>query len=154
MRRICAIHCECGNLVSGAFRLFVLREGGADGHDCSGGLGLTGGIVDVGNLFDALMGIHKDLADDSILDKYAEVRRRMWTDVIDPMSRENFRRLHDQDPDKARENDEFFQTLVRSEGDEALAKELALVSHSCYCTLSLGRDTDCRTRDSMCCDTI
>lgn len=99
------------------------------GYD-SGGLGLTGGIVDVGNLFDALMGIHKDLADDSILDKYAEVRKRMWTDVIDPMSRENFRRLHDQDPDKARENDEFFQTLIRSETDESLAKELALVSRS------------------------
>lgn len=94
----------------------------------SGGLGLTGGIVDAGNLFDALFGIHKGLADDSILDIYAEVRKRMWTEVIDPMSRENFRRLYDQDPDKARENDEFFQTLVRSEQDEGLARELALVS--------------------------
>lgn len=82
------------------------------------------------------MGIHRDLADDSILDKYAEVRRRMWTDVIDPMSRENFRRLHNQDPDKARENDEFFQMLVRSEKDEALAKELALVSCSSYNRIS------------------
>lgn len=93
----------------------------------SGGLGLTGGIADVGNLFDALMGIHKDLADDTILDKYSEVRKRIWTETIDPMSRENFRRLHDQDPDKARENDEFFQLCVKSETDSELAKELALV---------------------------
>jgi hypothetical protein len=42
------------------------------------------------------------------------------------MSRENFRRLHDQDPDSARENDEFFQILVNAESDTELAKELAL----------------------------
>ncbi|OQD75155.1 hypothetical protein PENDEC_c008G06852 [Penicillium decumbens] len=97
-------------------------------HLCNpfGGLGLTGGIVDVGNLFDALIGIHKGLADDSILDKYAEVRKRMWEEIIDPMSRENFRRLHGQNPDNARENDEFFQALVKSENDEELAKEVAL----------------------------
>lgn len=100
--------------------------------DCSGGLGLTGGIVDVGNLFDALMGIHKGLADDGILEKYAEVRKRMWEEVIDPMSRENFRRLHDQDPEKARENDDFFQTLIKSETDRELAKEFALVGTSSY----------------------
>ncbi|KAJ5139679.1 hypothetical protein N7448_003087 [Penicillium atrosanguineum] len=97
-------------------------------HVCNpfGGLGLTGGIVDVGNLFDSLMGIHKGLADDSILDKYAEVRKRMWEEVIDPMSRENFRRLHNQDPDKARDNDDFFQTLIKAEKDEELAKGFAL----------------------------
>lgn len=94
----------------------------------SGGLGLTGGIVDVGNLFDALIGIHKGVADDSILDKYAEVRKRMWEEVVDPMSRENFRRLHDQDPDTARENDGFFQALIKAENDHELAQEFALVS--------------------------
>ena len=93
----------------------------------SGGLGLTGGIADVGNLFDALMGIHKNLADDTILDKYSEVRMRIWAETTDPMSRENFRRLHGQDPDKARENDEFFQLCVKAETDSELARELALV---------------------------
>lgn len=74
------------------------------------------------------MGIHKGLADEDILDTYSEVRKRIWTETIDPMSRENFRRLHDQDPDSARENDEFFQILVNAESDKELAKELALVS--------------------------
>lgn len=78
------------------------------------------------------MGIHKGLADDGILEKYAEVRKRMWEEVIDPMSRENFRRLHDQDPEKARENDDFFQTLIKSETDGELAKEFALVSTTWY----------------------
>ncbi|KAJ5678789.1 hypothetical protein N7462_007033 [Penicillium macrosclerotiorum] len=97
-------------------------------HLCNpfGGLGLTGGIADVGSLYDSLMGIYNGLADDSILDKYSEIRKRIWTETIDPMSRENFRRLHDQDPDQARENDEFFQTCLQAETDEDLAKELAL----------------------------
>lgn len=89
---------------------------------------MTGGIADVGCLFDSLMGIHKDQADESILDTYGEVRKRIWTEIIDPMSRENFRRLHDQDPNGARENDEFFQTLIKAESDPGLAQELALVS--------------------------
>jgi 2-polyprenyl-6-methoxyphenol hydroxylase-like FAD-dependent oxidoreductase len=97
---------------------------------CSGGLGLTGGIADVGNLFDAFVGIHEGLADDSILDRYSEVRMRIWREIIDPMSRENFRRLWDQNPEKALENDEFFQICKKSEENEALARELALVSFS------------------------
>jgi hypothetical protein len=88
---------------------------------------LTGGIADIGSLFDCLNGINQNLADDSILDKYAEIRRKLYVDVIDPLSRENFRRLWNQDPDKARENDEFFQTLIKAETDEELAKELTLV---------------------------
>lgn len=88
-------------------------------HVCNpfGGLGLTGGIVDAGSLFDALMGIHLGLADDRILDKYSEVRRKIWKDVIDPASRENFRRLREQDANTARENDEFFRLCVKAEGD-------------------------------------
>ena len=76
----------------------------------------------------------RDLADESILDKYSEVRMRIWRDIIDPMSRENFRRLWDQDPEKALENDQFFQICKKSETNEALARELALVS---FC-LSFG----------------
>lgn len=95
----------------------------------SGGLGLTGGIADVGSLFDSFMGIHKGLADETILDKYSEIRKRIWAEIIDPMSRENFRRLYDQDPTKARENDEFFQLCIKGETDEETAKSIVLVSH-------------------------
>jgi hypothetical protein len=44
------------------------------------------------------------------------------------MSRENFRRLHDQDPNKARQDDEFFQLCIQAENDNKLSQELALVS--------------------------
>ncbi|KAJ5367638.1 hypothetical protein N7541_001579 [Penicillium brevicompactum] len=99
-------------------------------HVCNpfGGLGLTGGIVDVGNLFDAFIGIHEGLADEEILDRYSEERRRIWKEVIDPMSRENFRRMWDQDADTARETDEFFRLCAQSEKDDNLAQQLALVS--------------------------
>lgn len=100
----------------------------------SGGLGLTGGIADVGSLFDALMGIHLNLASENILDKYSEVRRKIWTDVINPMSRENFQRLVDQDADTARADDAFFRVCVEAERDEGLARELAMVSLS-FCVL-------------------
>jgi ATP-dependent phosphoenolpyruvate carboxykinase len=114
----------------------------------SGGLGLTGGIADVGNLFDALIGIHKGLADESILDRYSEERRRIWKDIIDPMSRDNFRRVWETDVETARENDPFFKICVQAESDEALARELALVS-----TSSLGLYSETKFfafRDWMC----
>ncbi|KAL2871040.1 uncharacterized protein BJX67DRAFT_213318 [Aspergillus lucknowensis] len=96
-------------------------------HLCNpfGGLGLTGGLADVGSLYDALMGIHTGKADDSILDKYAEIRRKIWAEIIDPTSRENFARLH-QDAETARENDPFLKVCVQAETDPELSRELAL----------------------------
>ena len=82
-----------------------------------GGLGLTGGIVDIGGLYDCLAGIYHGKADESILDKYSEMRRKRYQDVTDPISQENIRRLYSQDPDKALEKDEFLQMLKRIEND-------------------------------------
>ncbi|KAL4929441.1 FAD-dependent oxidoreductase [Aspergillus undulatus] len=96
-------------------------------HLCNpfGGLGLTGGIADVGSLYDSLLGIHLSKASDTILTKYAEIRRQIWTDIIDPMSRENFARLH-QDAETAREKDPFFRLCVQAESDPELSREIAL----------------------------
>jgi len=98
-------------------------------HVCNpfGGLGLTGGIADVGSLYDCLLGIHKGLADDSIIEKYSQVRMQIYKDVIDPMSRDNFRRISQQDPDTAGEKDEFFQLCKKAASDEEFSKELCMV---------------------------
>jgi len=82
-----------------------------------GGLGLTGGIVDVGGLYDCLAGIYEGKADRSILDTYSEIRRKKYQELTDPISQENLRRLFDQDPDKALETDEFLKTLKNNEND-------------------------------------
>ncbi|KIY01636.1 uncharacterized protein Z520_03188 [Fonsecaea multimorphosa CBS 102226] len=94
-------------------------------HLCNpfGGMGLTGGIVDIGGLYDCLVGIHEGLADDSILDKYSEIRRQKYKEVVDPISSANIVRLFGQDPDKALENDEFLQMCLRTETDGKFARE-------------------------------
>jgi len=74
-------------------------------------MGLTGGIADVGSLYDSLLGIHTGQADDSILDKYDEIRRKIWHEVINPVSSDNMRRLIDLDPDTAVEKDPFLGML-------------------------------------------
>jgi len=95
---------------------------------------LTGGLVDIGNLYDCLYGIHKGLADDSILDRYNEVRREKYNSIIDPISSENIRRLW-QDPERALEEDQFLAMCRRAATDPEVSKQLQLVSnpfHSCH----------------------
>ncbi len=76
-------------------------------------MGLTGGIADVGSLYECLVGIHTGVADDSILDKYDEIRRQIWHEIINPISSANIRRLIDLDPDTAVEQDPVLQMLKR-----------------------------------------
>jgi hypothetical protein len=96
----------------------------------SGGLGLTGGLVDVGNLFDFLNGIHQGLADDSILDRYNEVRREKYLNIIDPVSSQNLRHLL-QDPAVALKEDPLFQNMDMLKDPEAVA-ELVTVNRASY----------------------
>lgn len=52
-------------------------------------MGLIGGIVDVGSLYDFFCGIDNNKVDDFIFDKYDEVRWRIWYEVIDFIFMEN-----------------------------------------------------------------
>jgi 2-polyprenyl-6-methoxyphenol hydroxylase-like FAD-dependent oxidoreductase len=83
-----------------------------------GGLGLTGGIVDIGGLSDCLIGIYEGKADDTILDKYSDVRREKFQTVTDPVSTDNITRLFNQDPEKALENDSFLKMLNNIKDDD------------------------------------
>lgn len=97
-------------------------------HICNpwGGLGITGGFVDIGGLYDCLAGIWDGKADESILDLYSEKRIEKWKTVIDPISQENFRRVRDADPKTRFERDEFMQMLKKGETDQEYLKELLL----------------------------
>jgi len=97
-------------------------------HLCNpfGGLGLTGGMVDIGGLYDCLIGLYEGKADQSILDKYSDIRRQKYLDIVDQVSSENIRRLFDQDPDKALETDEFLKICKRTETDPDFSRELQL----------------------------
>ncbi|KAH6976474.1 hypothetical protein BKA56DRAFT_688213 [Ilyonectria sp. MPI-CAGE-AT-0026] len=95
-------------------------------HLCNpfGGLGLTGGIADVGCLYDALVGIHRGLADEGILDEYSNVRSKLYRTIVDPMSTENFKRLWFKDPETTIAEDEFFKLVRKATTDEDLLKQL------------------------------
>ena len=93
----------------------------------SGGLGLTGGFADVGSLYDCFVGIHEDELDEDILDKYSEVRIKIWREMIDPMSRANFHRLWDENYKQDRE--EFFAMAEKASKDPVWGKSVAESIH-------------------------
>ncbi|TIA22108.1 FAD binding domain-containing protein [Aureobasidium pullulans] len=97
-------------------------------HLCNpfGGLGLTGGMVDVGGLYDCLAGIFEGKADDSILDKYDEVRRTKYSEIINPVSTENFKRVFDQTANEARERDDFLILCKTLADDPQKSKEFQM----------------------------
>lgn len=87
----------------------------------SGGMGLTGGFADIGGLYDCLHGIYSGRADETILDKYDEIRRKIYRDVIDPISSDNLRRLWDPE---AIERDDFINMVKRAEADKEFSRAM------------------------------
>lgn len=112
-------------------------------------MGLTGGFADVGGLFDCLYGIHSGQADDSILDKYDELRREKYWNVIDPVSSGNLQRLWHPALEDI-EKDEFFQAIKKAETDRGFAREMAEVSSRSVCELRCLADSFDRSRMRSC----
>lgn len=117
MLRTCATHCKSLHY---CFPLCPLTFS-------SGGMGLTGGIIDVGGLSDCLVGIHRGKADDSILDKYSEIRSEKFRTLSDPISSENLRRLW-KDPETVGDEDGFMLALKKAAVDKEFSKEFQKVS--------------------------
>ncbi|KAI9926753.1 hypothetical protein MW887_003847 [Aspergillus wentii] len=104
-------------------------------HLCNpfGGFGLTGGLVDVGGLFDCLAGIYDGVANDSILDKYDKVRRAIYEHVVNPVSCDNLRRMFQKDPTTALRDDGFLQMCKKAETDPSILKAFAEGANAlCY----------------------
>lgn len=95
-------------------------------HLCNpwGGLGLTGGFADITGLAECLEGIQTGRADDSILDKYDEVRRSIFHSMISPISSANYLRCSTQDADTVLQNDEFLATCVAARQDPKIKEKL------------------------------
>lgn len=83
---------------------------------------MTGGFADVGSLYDCFMGIHLDELDESILDLYSEIRTKIWREMIDPLSRENFHRLWD--PAHEEKRKEFFKICDKVNNDPVWGKSV------------------------------
>lgn len=105
-------------------------------HLCNpfGGFGLTSGIVDVGGLSDCLSGIYNGLADESILNKYDEVRRKVFLETVDKLSTANFQRVMMAEPDRALELDPFLNAAANARKDPEAAVRLAQMARVCRCS--------------------
>ncbi|CAK7207829.1 hypothetical protein SEUCBS139899_010644 [Sporothrix eucalyptigena] len=101
-------------------------------HLCNpfGGLGLTGGIVDVGGLYQCLKGIYTKVADESILDIYSDIRRKRYLEMVDTISSANLRRMFTVPPDEVLEKDNFLKLCKQSETDKELAQKMAEGAHA------------------------
>ncbi|KIW13561.1 hypothetical protein PV08_08749 [Exophiala spinifera] len=106
----------------------VLLAGDA-AHLCNpmGGLGLTGGISDVGSLVDALRGIHEEKASLKILEIYDQTRREIFNKFIDPISSANLERIWI-DGSTALEKDPTLQYMHAAAQDPARLGHLLRVS--------------------------
>jgi 2-polyprenyl-6-methoxyphenol hydroxylase-like FAD-dependent oxidoreductase len=105
-------------------------------HICNpfGGYGCMSAVLDVGGLADCLIGLHQSLCNESILDKWAEIRREKFLRFVDRRSRKNMERLRGKDPEATIKNDDFFKMLRSMEGDDEATREFLLVSHALhYC---------------------
>ena len=83
----------------------LLAGDAAHATNPTGGLGLTSGLFDTFVLYDALEAVVKGLADESVLDRYAELRRRTFLDVASPRAVANKRLIyHTSDPAELEEH--------------------------------------------------
>ncbi|KAE8454623.1 hypothetical protein EG329_000246 [Mollisiaceae sp. DMI_Dod_QoI] len=116
------IHQRCAP----SFRIGRILLAADAAHLCNpfGGLGLTGGLVDVGGLAECLEGMQKGVAGEEILDRYDGVRRGMWEEVINPVSSSNFLRVSATDPETATEKDEFLKMVEVAGRDQKVRDEL------------------------------
>jgi 2-polyprenyl-6-methoxyphenol hydroxylase-like FAD-dependent oxidoreductase len=118
------IHQRCAS----SFRVGRLLLAADAAHVCNpfGGLGITGGFVDVGGLYDCLAGIWHGKADPSILDTYSEKRREIWYNIIDAVSQENFRRVTERDAEEKPPRDVWEKFVGGVDNDPELRKKLLM----------------------------
>lgn len=102
-------------------------------HLCNpmGGMGLTNGMVDVGGLADCLIGIHRGVAGEDILEKYDSVRRGIFRDVVDGITTANLKRIM-QDSVQALESDPFLKACREAAQSPEKAAMLANVMRVSY----------------------
>ena len=111
------------------FRVGRVFLAGDAAHLCNpwGGLGLTGGFADVTGLAECLEGIATGQADDGIFDKYDEIRRSIYHNVIDPISTANFLRVSTLGPNVAVEDDQFFSMCAAAKTDPEIKEKMGKV---------------------------
>ena len=117
------VHQRCAS----RFRVGRVLLAGDAAHACNpcGGLGLTGGVLDADALSDALGAVIGRRADESMLDFYAQERRRVFLEVASPLSTNFKRMLSESDPAKRAEDKANMYDQAGKGGREVRASSLA-----------------------------
>ncbi|HRO59210.1 MAG TPA: FAD-dependent monooxygenase [Burkholderiaceae bacterium] len=108
------------------FRVGRVLLAGDSAHSTNptGGLGLTSGLFDTYVLYEALAAVIRGEAEDSLLDRYAEERRRVFLEIASPQASENNRLVYDSgDPVRLEED---LRKLRRMATDDAFRLERSL----------------------------
>jgi 2-polyprenyl-6-methoxyphenol hydroxylase-like FAD-dependent oxidoreductase len=95
------------------FRVGRVLLAGDAAHVCNpcGGFGLTSGLLDAVALGYPLAAVFRGKQDDSILDRYADERRRIFLEKTSPAASENLRRFQERDPAQKEKDLERFRQL-------------------------------------------
>jgi 2-polyprenyl-6-methoxyphenol hydroxylase-like FAD-dependent oxidoreductase len=104
----------------------VLLAGDA-AHACNpcGGLGLTTGVIDADALIAALSAVILGDAEESLLDFYAQERRRVFLEVTSPLASEFKRQLAEADPVRAAADKAAVMDNARAQRDVGRAPALS-----------------------------
>ena len=129
MLLIFATHCKFISLHHAKERTHLINDTLADIN--SGGLGLTGGLADIGSLYECLVGIHEGKASLDILDKYDEIRQQKFNQIINPVSIANLERMF-ADPNTVLEHDQGLQRVIEvgKNAESSRAFQLVGINHS------------------------
>ena len=85
-------------------------------HLCNpfGAFGLTSGLLDAAALADALISIHSGKASANVLEYYAVERRKVFAEIVNPLSQSNKERLHDVNPSTLGDRDPFLRRIIEN----------------------------------------
>ncbi|CAK4001569.1 hypothetical protein D0859_16434 [Lecanosticta acicola] len=122
------IHNRCVD----SFRVGRILLAADAAHVCNpmGGYGCMTAVLDTGALADCFIGLHRNLASESILQKYADIRREIFLKYIDARSIKNLDRVSKTDPWTVKDTDKFFATLKDVTKDKKTLKEFLLKTSS------------------------
>lgn len=97
--------------------------------------------MDVGGLSQCLIGIAQGRTSPAILDRYDEVRRSIWHEIINPVSSGNFMRVSS-NPDEVADTDELIQMSKKAWHDEHTLKQQHAFAYSLCHDFSQHFDID------------
>ncbi|RVX73936.1 hypothetical protein B0A52_02826 [Exophiala mesophila] len=89
----------------------ILAGDALHSNNPAGGFGLTTGILDAYNVGNVLSRVCRGEADESLLTEVANDRRDAWLNYTNKLSMGMYKRLASEEPQDARERDEYFASL-------------------------------------------